>query len=489
MKAPAGTQESEGIKPRQVITRDQARAAVPDLTPGLILRVFLPLSLSDVIMILSGPILTMGLARLAAPATSLAAYSVAQNVAILLESPVIMLLHASTALTRHKGLYRPLFRFMVLANLALTAAYLAVAFTPVYDLLFRDVLGQPAAVVAAARPAFQLMLLWPAAIGWRRFYQGVLINRRQSGRIAVAGLARLASLAAVTFAGVVLQAPGAVLAGLALVISVVVEAVVVTLFARPRPAWVSEVSAGGAVSGGEVAEEAGLEGREPPPAWLPRTVGRIAAWYWPLAMTQVLVWTVRPFINGGIARTVSPEIGLAAWPVAWATITMIANSVRAVQQLTLSLLDGPAHYLMLRRFVWATGLAASGVLALLAFTPLGTGYMEWVLGLRGGLSELARAALPALQLGVALPILVAHQNWLQGLLIRAGQPRWVNGAAIAGGAVTLATVYLGALVWRLPGAPLGTLALVSGVTAELGVLSRAAREHRRGWLSRTVAAP
>lgn len=446
-----------------------------ELTALGALRLFLPLSFSDVIMILSGPILTMGLARLAAPEISLAAYSVTQNVAILLESPIIMLLHASTALTRYRGLHQPLHRFMVLANLVITALYLAVAFTPLFDWLFGGVLGQPAAVVEASRPAFRWMLLWPAAIGWRRFYQGVLINRRQSDHIALAGFARLASLALVTVVGVSLQAPGATLAGLALVTSVIVEAVAVTMFAGSGERRRTRQQTDGQSEPARPALE--------PTGWVPRTVGQIARWYWPLAMTQVLVWSVRPFINGGIARTEDPHIGLAAWPVAWATATMVTNSVRAVQQLTLSQLTGRQQYLLLHRFTWAVGLIASAILALLAFTPLGTGYMEWVLGLRGALGDLARAALPALKLAVVFPLLVAQQNWLQGLLIQAGQPRWVNGAAVAGGLTTLGTVYLGALVWRLPGAPLGMLALISGVAAEVAVLSLASREQRRQWLS------
>jgi len=446
-----------------------AGIAAPRLTVWAILRVFLPLSLSDVIMILSGPILTIGLARLAAPETSLAAYSVAQNVAILIESPIIMLLHASTALTRYRGLYRPLWRFMVTANLALTLLYLAVAFTPLYDLVFRGVLGQPPAVVAAARPAFQLMLLWPAAIGWRRFYQGVLINRRRSGSVALAGLARLGSLALVTYVGVVLRTPGAALAGFALVVSVIAEAVAVTLFA-----W-----RGGPRGGPGGRSE---EGTEPPPPWAPRTVRAIARWYRPLAMTQVLVWSVRPLINGGIARTVSPEVGLAAWPVAWSTVIMVANSARAVQQLTLSLLGGELEYRLLRRFVWAAGLVASAVMTLLAFTPLGVGYMRWVLGLRGGLEEIALAALPALKVAVAYPLLVALQNWLQGLLIRSGRPRRVNAAAVVGGLVTVVVVYAGALIWRLPGAVLGAVSLLAGLGAELGMLYGSVRKgEERPW--------
>lgn len=434
-----------------------------ELTWGSMLRLFLPLSLSDVIMILSGPILTIGLTRLAFPQISLAAYSVAQNVAILLESPIIMLLHASTALSRYKETYQPLRRFMIWANAILTAIYALLAFTPAYDWLFGVALGQPEPIAEAARPAFQLLMLWPAAIGWRRYHQGILINHKRSSLVAYAGFARVGSLSLVTLLGVLGQAHGATVAGLALVVSVIVEAAAVTWLTRPY------LRAG-------VADPEAVA-----PAWAPRTVWQIAIWYWPLAMTQILVWIVRPLINGGIARTPDPELGLASWPVAWTTIGMVANSVRMVQQLALTLLKDRQSYTMLRRFVLAAGLTASGAMALLAFTPLGQGYMEWVLGLRGGLQGVALAAVPALQVGVVYPLMVALQNWMQGLMVREGRTGLVNLGAMVGGAVTLATVYAGALIWRLPGARLGVLAIMAGVLAELLVLYLASRQQRRHW--------
>lgn len=431
------------------------------VTWGSMLRLFLPLSLSDVIMILAGPILTIGLTRLAFPETSLAAYSVAQNVAILLESPIIMLLQASAALSRYREIYRPLRLFMIWANVLLTVLYILLAFTPAYDFIFRVVLGQPDAVATAARPAFQVMMLWPAAIGWRRFHQGILINHKRSGLVAYAGFARIGSLTLVTTLGVLGNAPGATLAGLALVISVIVEAAAVTWLTRPflrNGPW-----------------EPGVE----PPAWAPRTVLQIAGWYWPLAMTQVLVWVVRPLINGGIARTPDAALGLAAWPIAWSTVGMVANSVRMVQQLVLTLVRDPHSYRMVRHFVFAAGLVASGLMALLAFTPLGLLYMEWVLGLRGGLGAVAQAAVPALQVAILYPLMVGLQNWMQGLLVREGRTGLVNLGALAGGAVTMTVVYAGALLWRLPGAVVGITAMLSGGLMELLVLFVASREARK----------
>ena len=334
-------------------TDARGRGGAGALTYTTILRLFLPLSLSDVIMVLAGPILTIGLTKLAHPETSLAAYSVALNVAILLESPIIMLLHASNLLSRYRETYQPLRHFMLWANALLTVLYALLAFTPAYDVIFRTLLGQPDAIADAARPAFQALLLWPAAIGWRRFYQGILIQHKRSSVVAYAGFGRIGSLAAVTALGVAGNAHGATLAGVALVISVIVEAVAVTWLARP------------VLKGGVTDPNAEV------PDWAPRTIAQIARWYWPLAMTQILVTVVRPLINGGIARSVNPELGLAAWPVAWSTILMVANSVRMVQQVALTLLQDRRSYLMLRRFTLTVGVAACGIMALLAVTPLG----------------------------------------------------------------------------------------------------------------------
>lgn len=435
------------------------------LTYGAILRLFLPLSLSDVIMVIAGPILTIGLTKLAHPETSLAAYSVAQNVAILLESPIIMLLHASNLLSRYPETARPLRNFMLWANALLTVLYALLAFTPAYDWIFRGALGQPDAIADAARPAFQAMLLWPAAIGWRRYYQGLLIIHRRSSLVAYAGFARIGSLALVTLLGVLGRAHGATLAGVALVVSVIVEAAAVTWLARP-------ILQSGVADPGASA-----------PEWAPRTLGQIALWYWPLAMTQILVTVVRPLINGGIARSVDPELGLAAWPVAWSTILMVANAVRMVQQVALTLLHDRQSYLMLRRFTLTAGLAACGVMALLAATPLGLGYMEWVLGLKGGLASVADAAMPALSIGVLFPLYTALQNWLQALLMKAGRTMVVNAGAIVGGAVTMVAVYAGALVWRLPGAQLGITSLLCGAAVELTLLALASLPQRRGWMA------
>lgn len=444
--------------------------AAPLTYRGLV-RFFLPLSLSDMIMVLSGPLISAFLGRLPDAKVQIAAFGVAQTVAILLESPIIMILQAATASAGNPAAYRTLGKLMWLWNGTLTLLYALVAFTPAYDWVANVALGLPPEVAAAARPALGVMLLWPAAIGYRRYMQGQLIYHRRSQAILYSGLFRLFSLSAtlvaaapsVLFPGLPVLLPGAVVAGLALQASVIGEAVAVAWFnGRLRRELQASRS-----------EAAPREGQ----ARVPAEFAGLFWWYLPLAGTQVLVWLARPLLTGGIARAGLAALSLAAWPAVWSTVSMVANGTRMVQQMTISLVRDPDSARRLRRFTWGVGVAFSLALALLAFTPLATLYLEDILALP---ADVAAVALPVLALAAIYPLQVALQNWMQGLLVQSGRTGLVNAAAFAGGSAAVLLVYTGALLWQLPGAALAAAASILGLSLELGLLwnfSRPARQR------------
>ncbi|HWI61003.1 MAG TPA: hypothetical protein VNT75_04115 [Symbiobacteriaceae bacterium] len=412
------------------------------LTMRELLRQFLPLSFSDLIMVLAGPIIIAGLARLPDQEVHLAAYGVAEAVAILVESPIIMLLHASSALSRDPLAFRALRRFMLWANVALTVFFAVLAFTPLYDLIFRDWLAQPAAVADAARPAFQLMLLWPAAIGWRRYFQGILIARKRTGRVGWASVFRLGSLAATVVAGVLLRWPGAIVGCAALTVSVVVEAVIVTWFARHE----------------------GPQGE--PVEHLPHTFRSVAVWYAPLALTAILIWVSKPAINGGLARAAEADLSLAAWPAIWTTSMLVANAIRMIQQVVITQANSPENYAVLKRFTWVAGIATSGLMAVIGFSPAGGQLLTQVTGLS---AHLAAVSVPALRLLILFPLGIALQNHYQGLLIRSGRTPAVNLGALVGSGVLFGTLMLAVWAGWL-GTVAGAAATMVGQAAEVAVL-------------------
>src|SRR5262245_14840636 len=107
------------------------------------------------------PLVSAAVARLPDARVHLAAYAgVVFPVALLIESPIIMLLSASTALSRDRQAYRALRRFMHGAGAALTALHALVAFTPLYDVVAVSVLGAPAEVLEPGRLGLRIMLPW-----------------------------------------------------------------------------------------------------------------------------------------------------------------------------------------------------------------------------------------------------------------------------------------------------------------------------------------
>ena len=216
---------------------ESADVAAPERAGGkaselTLLRKLLPLSLTDVVMAVGDPLLTMTLSRLANPREVLAAVGIVRAIAVFLESPIIMILHASTALGANAASRRALWRLTLCLGSFLTSVFLFLTWRPVYDLLMMHAFGASPAVAATGRPVLLLMIVWPGVIAWRRFHQGILIRQGRSRLVALASMSRLLWVCLALSVGIILKASGAVVAGLTLIGSVLVEAIMVTVLSR-----------------------------------------------------------------------------------------------------------------------------------------------------------------------------------------------------------------------------------------------------------------
>ena len=103
---------AEGDTTRPVTSRD-------------VWRTWLPLALSWLMMGIELPLLSAVVARLANPEINLGAYGgVVFPLSLLIEAPIIMLLTASTKLSRDLTSYRRLWKFMMLSGGSLSALHL-----------------------------------------------------------------------------------------------------------------------------------------------------------------------------------------------------------------------------------------------------------------------------------------------------------------------------------------------------------------------------
>jgi Na+-driven multidrug efflux pump len=147
-----------------------------ELTWKKIAAFWLPLYSTWLMMSIEGPFIAAIIARLADAKFNLAAYGVAFSLGMIFESPIIMMLSASNVLVKDRMSFLKLRRFNNALNVLITFALLLVIIPPVFFWLTRGLIGLPWHVAKLTHLGTILLIPWPAAIGYRRFYQGILIG-------------------------------------------------------------------------------------------------------------------------------------------------------------------------------------------------------------------------------------------------------------------------------------------------------------------------
>ena len=394
------------------------------LSVRCILTTWWPLALSWLLMAAEGPSLGAVAARLPNPEINLAAFGgVVYPLALIIEAPIIMLLSASTALSRDWDSYRKLRRFTMLMGAILTAIHVLVAFTPLYDIVVVRLIRPPEEIVEPARVGLMIMVPWSWAIGYRRFKQGVLIRFGHSRTVGLGTFVRLGADAVVLTAGYLIGTiPGTVVAATALAVGVTSEAV----YAGIRARGVIQNQLKGAPSVDE-----------------PLTLHAFVDFYTPLAMTSLLRLLAEPLSSAALSRMPRPLDSLAVWSIVTGFVFLLRSFGMAYSEVVIALLDEPRSARGLRRFMVVLTGVVTVLLLIVVTTPLSTIWFERVTGLP---TELAVFSRRALWVALLMPGMNVLQSWYQGLLVYSRRTRGVT-EAVAIYLVTSSAILVGGAVW------------------------------------------
>jgi hypothetical protein len=359
-------------------------------------------------MALELPALSAVIARLPNPETHLATYGgVVFPLSLIIEAPIIMLLAASTALSKDWQSYVLIRRFMMIVSGALTLLHFLVAFTPLYDVVVIGFIDPPPEIIEPARLGLRIMLPWTWSIAFRRFNQGVLIRFGHSEVVGLGTVIRLTADGIVLLIGFLIGTiPGIVVATTAVACGVLSEALFAGL--RVRPVLREEVKKAPAV--------------DPP-----LTLRSFLDFYIPLAMTSLLTLLIQPLGSAALSRMPMALSSLAVWPVVSGLIFMLRSLGVAYNEVMVALLDEPASFLPLRRF--ALLLGAGTTLALLAMvgTPLAEVWFARISSLSPELVTLGRLAL---WLALPVPALSVVQSFFQGVLLNRNRTRGITESVV-----------------------------------------------------------
>ena len=185
-------------------------------------------------MSIEGPLLAAVIARMPDPKFNLAAYGVAFSFALIIEAPIIMIMSASTALVTDKISLRKLRNYTYILNTILTFILLILLIPPIFYFIAQDLIGLPGEVAKLTHIAAMILLPWPGAIGYRRFYQGILIRNHLTRRVAYGTILRLLSMSTTAFILFFFsKVDGVVVGASALSAGVLMEAIAGRIMAQP----------------------------------------------------------------------------------------------------------------------------------------------------------------------------------------------------------------------------------------------------------------
>jgi progressive ankylosis protein len=342
----------------------------------------MPLAATWLMMSFEGPYLAALIARLAEPEYNLAAYGIAFSLALIVEAPIIMMMSASAALVKDYTALKQLRKFNYILSAALTIGILLLVLPPVFYFITETLIGLPENISHLAHIAVIILIPWPAAIGYRRFYQGILIRNNLTRLVAYGTVIRLVSMSITAFSLYKFTSlPGVVVGSASLSVAVLCEAAASRLMsAKILIRMRSEQQ--------QSTDELTQSG--------------IFKFYYPLALTSLLILGIQPFVTFFIGQSRMAIESFAVMPVVTSFVFIFRALGLSYQEVVITLIgDKQEGFPELKKFAIKLGGYSAGILMLISFTPLAEIWFRDVSGLSETLTDFAR--LPLIIMSVFLP--------------------------------------------------------------------------------------
>jgi Na+-driven multidrug efflux pump len=354
---------------------------------------FAPLAATSMLMMGSHSIISSTLARTEDAAAALAAYSVAMSIIFIFESPIFAIRRIYIALLDDVDSFKTLTVVAVTTVLGVLAVILTVAYTPIGEYIFINIVGISDSLYPEAIKSFKIFMILPIASALRSVYQSLLVINKQTHFVTMNMIIRLASM---------------------LVISYVLL----------NTDWVSGASIGAFVLGGGMTAEALMSyitGRklrfnlpEKPENGEKLTYKDTWIFYLPLIGALFVQSFVRPFINAGLARTIDAETALASYQVAYSLSWILVGVSFSIHQLVMVFVEDKETFRKVKRFVYAIGISATAILLVMSLTPIGEWVLVNIIGTTPDITEPAKLTMLPLAL---IPLLITVTEMYVGLLM------------------------------------------------------------------------
>lgn len=400
-----------------------------------LLRFFMPLAVTSMLMMGTHTIISGGLSRTINPTVSTAAYAVALSLAAIAEAPLTMIRQVSLALVQSRDSFNAVGRVLIATLTFFMLTVLAIGYVaPLGRLVFQGVLGVSDDLLQATLKAFRITMFLPLASGLRCIYQGVIMVRRRTTYISTGMFVRVSFM-------------------------------IFLIFGFTRYGWVKGPLVGAITLVGGIFVEGAMAfffGRKLIPE-SEATISTPAVWrfYVPLIASSLMVSMGKPFINGGLARLPDAVVALAAFSVASSFAWVFVSPSQNIHQLTMVFGRNAPNLPLIRRFSIIFAIASTVVLVTIAFSPLGHYFLQELIRVP---AEMLQPTLMAVRTLSFFPLIMCWLEYNTGLLLLSQATRIVGISKATNLIATITFVVF--LAPHLPGPIAAPLAQMVGFSCE-----------------------
>lgn len=363
------------------------------------------------------PYIAAIIARMPEPKTNLAAYGVAFSIGLIVEAPIIMMMSASTALVKGKKSYFSLRNYMFLINFILSLMIIFIAIPDVFYFISMNILNLDLETSKSTLLAVILLSPWPAAIGYRRFYQGILIKAGKTKYVALSTIFRLIFMSITAYLLYKTSIfSGAATGTFSLSSGVIAEAVAVRIMVSSSLKILKNT------------EDSNLRFAE------------ITKFYIPLAVTPLISIGIYPSATFFMSRGISPLESLAVMPVVNSLIFLFRSMGLSYQEVVIVILSKNREYLpKVKEFAFILGAFCFISMAIIAFTPISMLWFKKVSGLSPLLTSFALTPTAIMFLLPASTVLLSYQR---GMLVYFKQTTAITNGTFMEGVITVTILWL-----------------------------------------------
>ncbi len=149
-------------------------------------RFYLPLVASALLVSMGKPFINAALARMPDSAVGLAAFSIASSLAWVFISAVQTLHQVVMVFARDLEGQEAILRFIKACSIVVTAVLCLVAYSPLGNWVFTNLIGAPAETLSATLAATRTLAWFPLIIGWVEYSTGLLLLEQSTRVVSLA---------------------------------------------------------------------------------------------------------------------------------------------------------------------------------------------------------------------------------------------------------------------------------------------------------------